>query len=143
MVIRVMEKTDYQDLYRLWMSCTGMGLNSVDDSEAGIARFLNRNPDTCFAAVTDGTMVGAILAGNDGRRGYIYHMAVHPDHRRKGIGEKLVQAAMDALRTCGIQKAALVVFSDNQDGNGFWEHLGFSAREDLIYRNRMLSDVKR
>lgn len=70
---------DYNEIYDLWLSCKGMGLNDVDDSESGIARFLARNPATCFVAEKDGRLVGVIRAGNDGRRGYIYHTAVHPD----------------------------------------------------------------
>lgn len=66
--IRKMAMKDYSDIYNLWLSCKGMGLNDVDDSENGIARFLERNPDTCFVAEADGNPIGVIMAGNDGRR---------------------------------------------------------------------------
>ena len=66
----------------LWMSCEGMGLNNLDDSKEGIGRFLNRNPDTCFVAELENVIIGVILTGNDGRRGYIYHTAVNPKYRR-------------------------------------------------------------
>ncbi len=143
MEIRVMRESDYQELYGLWLSCKGMGLNNLDDSQEGIASFLQRNPHTCFAAVADGKLVGAILTGSDGRRGYIYHTAVHPDYRRRGIAKALVERAMAALEDIGIHKAALVVFERNQSGNAFWEAVGFTAREDLVYRNRAIAEMTR
>ena len=138
MKIRNMAIHDYEEIYALWLSCHGMGLNSVDDSRDGIARFLNRNPDTCFVAEADEKIVGVILAGNDGRRGYIYHTAVLPQYRNCGIGRQLVETALQALRACDIHKVALVVFNSNESGNGFWEKLGFTVRDDLTYRNRYI-----
>ena len=143
MNIRKIVISDYEALYSLWISCKGMGLNDTDDSEAGIAKFLERNPETCFAAEESGNLIGAILAGNDGRRGYIYHLAVHPDYRRKGIAKMLTQAVLDALADLGIAKAALVVFAKNNDGNVFWEKMGFITRDDLNYRNKSLRELKR
>ncbi|MBQ8654659.1 MAG: GNAT family N-acetyltransferase [Clostridia bacterium] len=143
MKIRTMKETDYPQLYGLWMRCRGMGLNDVDDSALGIARYLRRNPSTCFVAEEDGAVLGAIMAGHDGRRGFIYHTAVDPDCRRRGIGSKLVDAALRALRDEGIAKVALVVFSRNEAGNAFWAHQGFTLREDLCYRNLALTEIRR
>ncbi|MBE5802889.1 MAG: GNAT family N-acetyltransferase [Clostridiales bacterium] len=134
---------DYDDLFALWTSCRGMGLNNVDDSREGIARYLARNPSTSFVAVEKGRIVGCIMAGHDGRRGYIHHTAVSPEHRRQGIGHTLVDAALAALKAEGISKVALVAFSRNQEGNAFWEKEGFSLREDLAYRNRTLTEMIR
>lgn len=142
MIIRNMKIEDYEEVYALWMACHGMGLNDLDDSREGIEKFHLRNPDTCFVAETD-RIVGAILAGNDGRRGYIYHTVVHPDFRRKGIAGALVETVMNALKDLGIHKAALVVFDSNEDGNTFWEKQGFTVRNDLIYRNRALAEMVR
>lgn len=143
MEIRKMTIEDYEAVYELWLSCKGMGLNTVDDSRDGIEIFLNRNPDTCFAAEKSGKIVGAIIAGSDGRRGYIYHTAVSPDQRRQGIASKLVDAAMSALENIGITKAALVVFDRNADGNAFWERSGFAVSDDLVYRNKSIADMVR
>lgn len=143
MVIRKMTCDDYEEVYQLWMSCAGMGLNNLDDSQAGIEKFLQRNPDTCFVAVTAQRIVGVILVGSDGRRGYIYHTAVHPDYRKMGIAKNLVQHALDALEEIGIHKAALVVFERNANGNEFWEKLGFTVRDDLVYRNKTISEMTR
>ena len=83
------------------------------------------------------------MAGNDGRRGYIYHTAVHPKYRRQGIASQLVDAALQALKQCGIHKVALVVFDRNQGGNDFWEKRGFTVREDLVYRNKAICEMVR
>lgn len=143
MRIRKMIPADYAGVYALWLSCPGMGLNNLDDSEDGIRRYLERNPDTCYVAEEDGRLTGAILAGHDGRRGYIYHTAVAPDRQRQGTGRKLAEAALNALRTVGITKVALVAFERNETGNAFWEHMGFTARTDLTYRNRALTEIQR
>lgn len=142
-MIRKMTVSDYSSVYELWLSCTGMGLNSVDDSESGVSRFLERNPDTCFVFETEGKVAGVIMAGNDGRRGYIYHTAVHPDHRKQGIGSALVKTVLEALNKLGISKVALVVFERNKAGNSFWEKQGFTIRNDLIYRNISLTEMIR
>lgn len=143
MKIRKMLISDYDEVYALWMSCAGMGLNNLDDSRDGINKFIKRNPDTCFVAENDNQLVGAIMVGNDGRRGYIYHTAVNPQYRKQGIARRLVDTAMQALEQCGINKAALVVFNKNENGNEFWEKLGFTVREDLVYRNKAITEMIR
>lgn len=143
MNIRKMVIDDYDEVYTLWTSCTGMGLNDLDDSREGINRFLKRNPDTCFVAECDNHIVGAIIVGNDGRRGYIYHTAVASQYRKQGIARQLVETAMQELKQCGINKVALVVFNKNENGNAFWEKLGFTIREDLVYRNKALTEMVR
>lgn len=141
MNIRKMLINDYDEVYALWMSCEGMGLNNLDDSREGIDKFLKRNPDTCFIAEIENKIVGAVMAGNDGRRGYIYHTAVNLQYRGQKIGRRLVETSMQALKQCGINKAALVVFGRNENGNAFWEKLGFTVREDLVYRNKCISEI--
>ncbi len=143
MLIRSMDNNDYERVYQLWMSCTGMGLNDLDDSREGIEQFLKRNPDTCFVAEQNGKIIGSIICGNDGRRGYIYHTAVASDYRKKGVGTVLVETTLQALKNLGINKAALVVFSKNAEGNAFWEKLGFTVRKDLVYRNKSINEMIR
>ena len=143
MDIREMVEADYDQVYQLWLSCAGMGLNDLDDSKEGIARFLQRNPQTCLVAVENQTIIGAILVGSDGRRAYIYHTAVHPNYRRRGIARQLVETVLTVLDELKIHKVALVVFKRNAEGNKFWEKLGFSVREDLIYRNQARTEMTR
>lgn len=143
MTIRPMRIEDYDAIYALWLSCKGMGLNNVDDSREGIARYLSRNPATSFVAEEAGKLLGVIMAGHDGRRGFIYHTSVSPDARGQGIGTALANAALDALREEGISKVALVAFTRNEAGNAFWEKMGFEARCDLTYRSRALVEMVR
>ena len=143
MQLRVMTIADYDKVYSLWTGTAGMGLRSLDDSPAGVEKFLRRNPTTCFVAEEEVILAGVILCGHDGRRGYIYHAAVAPQFRRRGVGKLLVDAALTALKEEGILKAALVAFQTNQLGNAFWESMGFEKREDLVYRNKSLNDANR
>lgn len=132
---------DYDAIYELWNSTeqSRRALNPVDDSREGIERYLKRNPNTCFAAVVDGRIIGVILTGHDGRRAIIHHMCVHPDYRRKGIAAKLVSVAEEALKKEGIQKIFGLVFKDNDPANAFWEEQGYSLRTNLNYRNKSLN----
>ena len=143
MNLRKMLISDYDKVYALWMSCSGMGLNNLDDSKDGIEKFIKRNPDTCLVAEDGDELIGVIMVGNDGRRGYIYHTAVNSKYRRQGIASRLVETAMDALKQCGINKCALVVFEKNENGNAFWENLGFTVRADLVYRNKIITEMIR
>lgn len=102
-----------------------MGLNSTDDSREGIDKYLKRNPTSSFVAEDDGKIVGVIMSGHDGRRGYIHHTAVLPKYRNQGVAKKLVDNAMNALDKEGINK------------------VGFVVREDLVYRNKNIHELKR
>lgn len=141
--IRTMVIDDYDSVYNLWINTPGMGLNNMDDSREGICKYIKRNPTTSFVAEDNGIIVGVIIAGHDGRRGYIYHTAVLPAYRNCGIARNLVEEAMKALDEEGINKVALVAFSKNEVGNGFWEKIGFAEREDLVYRNKNIHELKR
>ena len=138
--VRIMTIGDYPRVFGLWTSTAGMGMRSLDDSEEGINKFLCRNPSTCFIAELEGEIAGVILSGHDGRRGYIYHAVVRENIRSRGIGRALTEAVEKAMKKEGINKIALVVYANNEKGNGFWEHIGYTTREDLTYRNRSIND---
>ena len=142
-LIRPVTIEDYDAVFELWNSTeqSRRALNPVDDSREGIARYLQRNPDTCFAAVSEEKIIGVILTGHDGRRGIIHHLCVHPGCRRMGIASRLVAVAEDALRKEGIQKIFGLVFKDNEAANGFWEDQGYTVRTNLNYRNKSLNDL--
>ncbi|MBP3745856.1 MAG: GNAT family N-acetyltransferase [Ruminococcus sp.] len=132
--IRVMTPDDWDGVAEVWENHEGT--NPVDDSIEGFTKYLRRNPSTSFVAVDDGRIIGTILAGHDGRRGIFHHVSVLPEYQKQGVGKMLVDNAMEALRKEGITKVLLVVFDHNENGNQFWEHMGFTVREDLIYRNK-------
>jgi N-acetylglutamate synthase len=141
MHILKMNISDYDDVYKLWINTPGMGLNNLDDSKEGIEKYLKRNPNTCFVARNDEGLIGVIVSGHDGRRGFIHHTAVKETEQKKGVGKRLVEAALEALKNEGINKVALVVFKKNKKGNTFWEKIGFDERTDITYRNKIISSV--
>ena len=132
---------DYEQAYSLWLNTPNMGLKNLDDAKDGIAKYLKRNPNTCFVAEKDGKIIGVILSGHDGRRGFIYHAAVTQKEQRQGVGAALVDTVMTALKREGINKVALVVMSKNDKGNAFWEKQGFFPRSDLVYRDKEITKL--
>lgn len=143
MQIRTMLIQDYDSANSLWLKNAGIGLNHLDDSREGIEKYLIRNTNTCFVAEKKGNIIGVIMAGHDGRRWYLYHMAVAVAEQRKGIGHALLNAALAALKAEAVNKVALVVFAHNEQGNLFWEKNGFTVRDDLIYRNQAINELIR
>ena len=141
--VRQVTIEDYDAIYELWNSTeqSRRALNPVDDSREGIERYLKRNPNTCFAAVKDGRIIGVILTGHDGRRAIVHHLCVHPDCRRTGVAGQLVALAEEALKKEGIQKVFGLVFKDNEAANAFWEQQGYSLRTNLNYRNKSLNEA--
>jgi ribosomal protein S18 acetylase RimI-like enzyme len=133
---RVMTPDDWEGVAKVWESHEGT--NPVDDSPEGFAKYLRRNPTTSFVAEDNGRIVGTILAGHDGRRGIFHHVSVLQEYQKQGIGKMLVESASEALRKEGINKVLIVVFTHNDNGNAFWEHMGFTVREDLYYRNKYI-----
>ncbi len=140
MQIRVMTIDDYDNVHKLWMSIKGFAIRSVDDSREGVERFIRRNPTTSVVAIEDQQVVGAILCGHDGRRGCLYHVCVHPDHRRRGIGKAMVVSCMNALKKEKISKVSLIAFTKNDIGNAFWNTIGWTRREDLNYYDFVLNE---
>ena len=120
----------YELVYSLWENCDGIGLSSAD-SQPNIRIYLERNPGLSLIASDGQTVVGTILCGHDGRRGYIHHLAVLSAYRRQGIGRLLVDKSLAALQACGIQKCHLFIYHDNASGIEFWERIGWTYRQDI------------
>ena len=140
-MVRLMTIEDYDQVRALWMTIKGFAIRSIDDSREGVERFLRRNPTTSVVAVEDGKVVGAILCGHDGRRGCLYHVCVHEDYRKQGIGRAMAAAGMRALREEGINKVSLIAFKKNELGNHFWKDVGWTFREDLNYYDFTLNEA--
>ena len=138
--VRVMTLDDYDEVHSLWMGIHGFGIRSMDDSREGVERFLLRNPDTSMVAQADGRIVGAILCGHDGRRGCLYHVCVEEEYRKHGIGQRLVQECLKALKKEHINKVNLIAFKKNEVGNRFWQGLGWNFREDVNYYECVLNE---
>lgn len=136
-----MKIEDYDGVYDLWMTIHGFAIRSVDDSREGVEVFLKRNPTTSVVAEDNGKIIGSILCGHDGRRGCFYHVCVHEDYRRQGVGKAMVVRAMEALKAEKVNKVSLIAFTKNDLGNAFWNCIGWTKREDLNYYDFTLNEA--
>lgn len=134
-VISSFTMADYPAVMELWRATEGVGLSSADEP-ARIAAYLERNPGISFVARADGELVGAVLAGHDGRRGYLHHLAVRADFRGQGIGTDLVEHCLTALGQAGIDKCHLFVFQSNSGGLAFWRKGGWKDRVELVLMSK-------
>ncbi len=141
-IVRCLRIEDYGAVIALWRRTEGVGLNESDTRRA-IAVYLRRNPRLSFVAEQDGQIIGAVLCGHDGRRGYLHHLAVAKRHRRCGIGRRLVDACLAKLREAGIPKCNIFIFADNAQGMKFWAHTGWSMRKELRLMQIRLADGRR
>jgi len=136
MRVRAMSSSDHGELIRLWSSFPGNAITEADSRE-GFEAFLARNGSFCFTACEKDEIVGSVMAGSDGRRGYVYHLAVRADHQRKGIGGTLMRTAERALSDSGLEKIHLFIFSDNP-AVAFYEKSGWHVRDDITVMSRVL-----
>lgn len=122
---RALRAADYDAVVRLWRQCEGVEVAEGDDRETFV-RYLRRNPALSRVAVEGRRIVGAVLCGHDGRRGLIYHLAVAPALRGRGLGRRLVQECRRGLRACGIPRVLILVETGNRRGRDFWQAQGFA-----------------
>ena len=142
MNINEMTINDYDDVIALWQKSEGVGLHDDVDSKEGIFKYLQRNIGLSFVAREDGKVVGAVLSGYDGRRGYLHHLTVAEKHRGKGLGKKLAKQALSKLRLIGISKCHVFVFADNTPAQSFWQHLGWTERKDLKILSKSIQHLE-
>jgi ribosomal protein S18 acetylase RimI-like enzyme len=133
--IRTYRDGDGDRLRTFWLTC-GIKIRPGDD-DAALARFAARNPGLMLLAEEDGHLVGSALAGWDGRRGWLYHVAVHRDERRRGIGTTLVAEIEGRLGDLGCPKVNLIVWDDNTWAMQFWEALGYRREKTVEYAKEL------
>lgn len=130
MEIRSMKIEDYDEVFAMWLITSKRALSSADSKE-NIEKYLNRNEGLSQVAICDGKIVGTVLSGHDGRRGFIHHMAVLPEYRRHHIGRALAEKAIQKLTDEGIEKTHIFCYKDNKTGQEFWTDFGFERRDDI------------
>ena len=135
--LRELSIDDYDEIISLWKRLPGIGLSSADGRPA-IEAFLSRNPGMSYVATDGERRIGTILAGHDGRRGYLHHLAVADDYRKQGIGRLLTERAVTSLGEQGIEKCHIFVFRRNRIVSRFWKKLGFELRKDITLRSRQI-----
>ena len=138
MDIRTMTIEDYDSVIALLTATSGVRLRDADSRE-GIARYLERNPGFSFVALCGGSIVGCVMCGHDGRRGYLQHLAVSPDYRLQGVGSALVEACLTKLEGLAICKTHIDVLIENRPAIEFWQRRGWRVRDD-IFRYSFLRD---
>ncbi|HEY9426992.1 MAG TPA: GNAT family N-acetyltransferase [Gemmatimonadaceae bacterium] len=135
-----MTPADYEAAVALWRATEGLVLRDVDRPEA-IASYLERNPGSSFVAIDGERLVGTVLCGHDGRRGYLQHLVVAPPYRRQGIARMLVERALGALREAGILKCHLMVLPGNTAARNFWAAIGWAERQDVVLMSHVPADA--
>jgi N-acetylglutamate synthase len=115
---------DYDAALALWQRVEGLEIAEGDDNES-VAHFLTRNPGLSRVATDGSAIIGVALCGHDGRRGYIYHLAVDPAYRERGLGKLLLDECLAGLRRAGLKRALILVAHDNPRGRKFWRHSGW------------------
>ena len=131
MLIREMTIEDYEEVFAMWQTTSKRALSKADE-KGQIERYLRRNAGMSQVAVIDGKIVGTVLAGHDGRRGFIHHMAVMPEYRRRQIGHSLAKKAIEKIKEEGIDKTHIFCYQNNELGQSFWRDFGFKKREDVF-----------
>jgi N-acetylglutamate synthase len=126
--LRPMTEADLPAACALWSITEGVEL-AEGDSQAELGAYLRRNPGASQVACSGDQLVGAVLAGHDGRRGFIYHLAVDPGQRGNGLGRELIRRALDVLKERGLRRVLLFVARDNEAGRAFWVRCGWEALE--------------
>ena len=122
--IREFSIGDYDAALDLWQRVEGLEIAEGDDKE-GVANFLVRNPGLSRVATDGVAIVGVALCGNDGRRGYIYHLAVDPAYQTRGLGKRLMDECLGGLRGAGLKRALILVATENPRGRKFWLRHGW------------------
>ena len=131
LILREFTIEDYDAAYALWQATEGIGLSEADKRE-NVAYFLKHNPGLSMVAEEDGKVVGALLCGSDGRRGFLHHLAVARTHRRAGTGRALVTRCLSGLAGIGMRKCHIFVMQDNNEGKAFWQRIGWEERTTLL-----------
>jgi len=128
---------DYEMAVDLWNRSEGLDVAEGDERET-IRAFLDRNPGLSRIATDGSKIVGAVLCGHDGRRGYIYHLAVDPAFQGRGLARCLIDECVSGLKRAGLQRANILVATDNPRGLEFWRRCGW---EDIDGAAPMGRDV--
>lgn len=122
-VIRALRTVDGDALRALWAE---VGFRSLGDDDKSLARLARRNPGLVLVAADGGKVVGSALGAWDGRRGWIYHVAIAPSHRRHGIARRMVGQIEASLADLGCPKVNVLLRDDSDGGEGLWSSLGYT-----------------
>ena len=131
LAITPIDDADVAEIVALWQTC---GLTRPWNDPATDIAFARRGSNaTVLIGRDDSSIVATVLVGHDGHRGWVYYLAVDPNHRHKGYGRIMMDTAENWLRETGIEKLQLLVRADNKSVKNFYQSLGYSEQERIIY----------
>src|SRR5262245_47442363 len=128
--IRQADILELEGVFRLWQQTGGLVLRPEESSER-LQSLLATDRLRLYVARRRPQLIGAVLAGQDGRRGYLYHLAVVETARQQGVGRGLVNAALRDLAAQGIVRSQVCITIENKMAQGFWVRMGWQDRTDL------------
>jgi ribosomal protein S18 acetylase RimI-like enzyme len=132
-VLRPLASNDTERLHNLW-SLAGLPFRPHGrDSLGKLHAFLNAHDDAGWCAAVDNHLIGAALVSDDGRKGWIERLAVHPDHRRAGLAKAIITACMNSLRERGVLVIGALIDEENEASRSLFESCGFVHHPDLCY----------
>ena len=134
-IIRPFEKRDSADVVALWQRCNL--LVPTNDPRRDIELKLSVQPELFLVAILDARIVGTVMAGYEGHRGWINYLAVSPDMQRQGIGRRIMAAAEARLAVLGCPKINLQVRGGNTAVVQFYERLGFVVEDRVSMGKRL------
>jgi GNAT superfamily N-acetyltransferase len=138
---RSLGETDIGAALGLWNGMPGLLLSAADEPPA-LSRFLARNPGLSWGAFEGDSLVATILTGHDGRRGFLYHLAVAAEFQGQGLSTELMRRALDGLSGVGIGRVNVFVLADNLRGLAFWASAarsGWTKRGDILVFSKDLN----
>jgi ribosomal protein S18 acetylase RimI-like enzyme len=131
LAIAPLEDADIAAVIALWQRC---GLTRPWNDPAADIALARQGANAAMLLGRDGeAVVASVLVGHDGHRGWVYYVAVDPQHRKRGFGRAIMTAAEDWLRARGIQKLLLMVRPDNTQVQAFYETLDYDEQERIVY----------
>jgi ribosomal protein S18 acetylase RimI-like enzyme len=129
---------DYAAVLRLWEGIEKGIHVGLSDAPAEIDKKLQRDSDLFLVAEADGLLIGTVIGGFDGRRGFIYHLAVDVSYRSQGVGSRLMGEVESRLRSKGCIRCYLFVTRDNEDAMRYYEKRGWILMDHLPYAKDLL-----
>ena len=130
---------DYDAAIALWAGVEGVEICEGDSREE-VAEYLKRNPGLSRVAEVDGKIVGVAMCGHDGRRGWIYHLAVAAECRGRNIGKRILDDCVEGLCNVGLKRAIILVAGDNPAGHEFWLRNGWEDITGAIAMTREIPE---
>ena len=137
-MVRPYRPEDREGLVRLWSVC-GL-VRPWNDPDRDIDRKLARDPENLLVVEHDGEVVGSVMVGYEGHRGWVNYLAVHPDHQGRGFGRRLMERAEEILGQLGCAKVNLQVRSSNEAAIGFYRRIGYSVDDSVSMGRRLEVD---